>query len=94
MSHRRKKFLSLGIAGVLCYTVLLGAVVAADKDTSFTRMFPELPPLRHRPMQHVIRPRSWVKKAASSTPWIFSAILYYRSPIPPCLVRTIQTIQI
>ena len=44
MSYRRKKVMLLSIAGVLCYTVLLGAAVAADKDTSFTRMFPELPP--------------------------------------------------
>jgi hypothetical protein len=61
MSHRRKKFLSAGLAGVLCSTVLLGLPAAhADgknnlhlpgmrdrppsQETSFTRMFPELPP--------------------------------------------------
>jgi heme peroxidase len=44
MSHRRMKFLTTGLAWVLCSTVLLGVAVAADKDMSFTRMFPELPP--------------------------------------------------
>jgi hypothetical protein len=66
MSHRRMKFLSTGLAGVLCSTALLGltAAHAAGKnnlhlpgmrtgltpDNSFTRMFPELPPSPHRPM--------------------------------------------
>ena len=43
--HRDNRiFLSLSIAGALCCTALLGVAVAADKDMSFTRMFPELPP--------------------------------------------------
>lgn len=87
MSHCRKKFLSAGLAGVLCSTVLLGLTAAhADgknnlhlpgmrdrphsPDNSYTRMFPELPPSPRRPMPHVIRPRSWAKKVASSTRWI------------------------
>jgi hypothetical protein len=52
MSHRRKKYLSAGLAAVLCSTALLGTAMADDrdrerdrhKDMSFTRMFPELPP--------------------------------------------------
>jgi len=45
--HRDNRiFLSLSIAAALCCTVLLGVAVAADKDRemSFTRLFPELPP--------------------------------------------------
>ncbi len=59
MSHRRKKYLSAGLAGVLCSTALFGIAMADDRDRgretegrdrdrsremSFTRMFPELPP--------------------------------------------------
>jgi hypothetical protein len=48
MIRNNRIFLTLGIAGALCCTALLGVAVAADKDkakdTSFTRMFPELPP--------------------------------------------------
>ncbi len=57
MSHRRKKYLLAGLAGVLCSTALFGIAMADDRDNrgreterdrdremSFTRMFPELPP--------------------------------------------------
>ena len=62
--YRRKKYLSAGLAGVLCSTALVGLTMAqpaggknnlnlpglrerpATPDNSFTRMFPELPPLR------------------------------------------------
>ena len=65
MSHRRKKYLSAGLAGVLGLTALFGVVVThADGknlhllgmrdrphtlDNSFTRMFPELPPFAPPP---------------------------------------------
>lgn len=32
MSHRRKKYLSAGLAGVLCSTALLGIAMADDRD--------------------------------------------------------------
>ncbi|HKO31694.1 MAG TPA: heme peroxidase family protein [Nitrospiraceae bacterium] len=50
MSRNNRIFLSLGIAGALYYTALLGVAVADDRngdrsrEMSFTRMFPELPP--------------------------------------------------
>ncbi|HSF66198.1 MAG TPA: heme peroxidase family protein [Nitrospiraceae bacterium] len=46
MSGYERIFLSLSIAGALCCTALLGVAVAADNDRekSFTRLFPELPP--------------------------------------------------
>ena len=78
MSQNNRMFLSVGIAGALSCTALLGVAVADDRDRngdrhkemSFTRMFPELPPFARRPMRHGIRSRSWEKKAASSTPWM------------------------
>ena len=41
-----RTLLSIGIAGALCCTALLGVAMAEDKskEMSFTRMFPELPP--------------------------------------------------
>jgi len=46
MIRDNRILLSVSIAGALCCTALLGVAVAADKvkDTSFTRMFPELEP--------------------------------------------------
>ena len=46
MSLNNRTLLSIGIAGALCCTALLGVAMAEDKskEMSFTRMFPELPP--------------------------------------------------
>lgn len=46
MSLDNRTLLSIGIAGALCCTALLGVAMAEDKskEMSFTRMFPELPP--------------------------------------------------
>ena len=45
MSHRRKKFLSAGLAGVLCSTALLGLSTAhADGKNNL-----DLPGMRDRP---------------------------------------------
>jgi len=52
MPHDRQTFLFAGLAGALCATALIGLAVAddgerdrgRDREMSFTRMFPELPP--------------------------------------------------
>ncbi|MDO8356672.1 MAG: heme peroxidase family protein [Nitrospirota bacterium] len=52
MPHYRQTFLFAGLAGALCSTALIGIAVAddgerdrgRDREMSFTRMFPELPP--------------------------------------------------
>ena len=83
MSHRRKKYLSAGLAGVLCSTALLGIAMADDRDRGreterememgteteaekclLPGCFLSRPPLRHRPMPHANRLRSWVKKVS------------------------------
>ncbi len=89
MSHRRKKYLSAGLAGVLCSTALVGLTMAQPAGGKNNLNLPGLrerpQPLRtiplracfltyrpspRRPMPHVNRPKSWAKKAASSTRWI------------------------
>ncbi|MDP1948014.1 MAG: heme peroxidase family protein [Nitrospirota bacterium] len=52
MPHYRQTFLFVGLAGALCSAALIGIAVAddgerdrgRDREMSFTRMFPELPP--------------------------------------------------
>ena len=78
MSRRRKKYLSAGVACLLCSTALVD-LTRAQPAVGNGRPLPTIPlhacfqtylPSPSPPMPYVHRPKSWAKKAALSTPWI------------------------